>query len=64
MTTVLILGSGPNATLARCWARAPFDHILAINNAWQVRPDWDALILLLGYLILQLLGVDIYTPER
>lgn len=44
MTTVLILGSGPNATLARCWARAPFDHILAINNAWQVRPDWDALI--------------------
>ncbi len=44
MTTVLILGSGPNATLAAGWDRAPFDHILAINNAWQVRPDWDALI--------------------
>lgn len=44
MTTVLILGSGPNATLARDWEAAPFDHILAINNAWQVRPDWDALI--------------------
>jgi hypothetical protein len=44
MTTVLILGSGPNATLAQGWPRAPFDHILAINNAWQVRADWDALI--------------------
>ena len=44
MTTVLILGSGPNATLARAWDAGPFDHILAINNAWQVRPDWDALI--------------------
>lgn len=44
MTTVLILGSGPNATLACGWDRRPFDHILAINNAWQVRPDWDALI--------------------
>ena len=44
MTTVLILGSGPNATMAQGWPRAPFDHILTINNAWQVRPDWDALI--------------------
>jgi hypothetical protein len=44
MTTVLILGSGPNATLARAWDARAFDHILAINNAWQVRPDWHALI--------------------
>ncbi len=44
MTTILILGSGPNATLAQGWDRAPFDHILAINNAWRVRTDWDALI--------------------
>ncbi len=44
MRTVLILGSGPNVTEARAWPRAPFDHILAINNAWRVRPDWDALI--------------------
>lgn len=44
MTNVLILGSGPNVTLASNWSRAGFDHILAINNAWQVRPDWDALI--------------------
>ncbi len=44
MTTVLILGSGPNVVAARSWARVPFDHILAINNAWAVRPDWDDLI--------------------
>jgi hypothetical protein len=44
MHNVLILGSGPDVTQARDWPRARFDHILAINNAWQVRPDWDALI--------------------
>ncbi|MFN3970770.1 MAG: hypothetical protein ACK4L4_05270 [Gemmobacter sp.] len=44
MRTVMILGSGPNVTQARGWARAPFDHILAINNAHAVRADWDALI--------------------
>jgi hypothetical protein len=44
MHTVLILGSGPNVTVARNWPRAPFDHIVAINNAHAVRPDWDALI--------------------
>ncbi|PTX55376.1 hypothetical protein C8N43_0009 [Litoreibacter ponti] len=44
MQTLLILGSGPNALEAREWAREPFDHVLAINNAWRVRPDWDELI--------------------
>jgi hypothetical protein len=44
MHNVLILGSGPAVMQARHWPRAPFDHVLAINNAWQVRPDWDALI--------------------
>ena len=44
MRSVLILGSGPNVTEARTWPRAPFDHILAINNAWRVRDDWDELI--------------------
>lgn len=44
MHTVLILGSGPAVTEARVWPRAPFGTILAINNAWQVRPDWDLLI--------------------
>lgn len=44
MTRVLILGSGPNVVQAAGWPRAAFDHILTINNAWQVRPDWDAAI--------------------
>lgn len=41
MTVVLILGSGPNVTVAKDWPRDNFDRIVAINNAWQVRPDWD-----------------------
>jgi hypothetical protein len=41
---VLILGSGPDAVAARNWPREPFDRIVAINNAWAVRPDWDDLI--------------------
>ena len=41
---VLILGSGPNVTACRNWPRAPFNRIVAINNAWAVRPDWDILI--------------------
>ena len=44
MTTLLVLGSGPNAIQSRNWPRAPFDRIVAINNAWRVRPDWDFLI--------------------
>lgn len=42
MTHVLMLGSGPAAPEAANWSRAPFDTILAINNAHAVRPDWDA----------------------
>lgn len=38
---VLILGSGPAVLAARDWPRAPFDRIVAINNAHGVRPDWD-----------------------
>jgi hypothetical protein len=44
MQTVLILGSGPQVTVARDWPRTSFDHILAINNAHAVRPDWDTLV--------------------
>jgi hypothetical protein len=44
MRNILILGSSPNVTAARDWARAPFDHITAINNAHAVRADWDAMI--------------------
>ncbi|CUK12938.1 hypothetical protein RUE5091_03592 [Ruegeria denitrificans] len=41
---VLILGSALGALAARDWARDPFTHIVAINNAWRIRPDWDVLI--------------------
>ncbi len=44
MSVVLILGSGPDVVACRDWPRAPFDRIVAINNAWAVRPDWDDLI--------------------
>ena len=44
MTTVLVLGSGPNVVLARNLPRDAFDTIVTINNAWQVRPDWDYLV--------------------
>jgi hypothetical protein len=38
---VLVIGSGPNAAEAADFPRSAFDSIVAINNAWQVRPDWD-----------------------
>lgn len=41
MAIVLMLGSAPMATEARAWPRGAFDRIVAINNAWRVRPDWD-----------------------
>ncbi|MBO9448732.1 hypothetical protein J7426_00575 [Tropicibacter sp. R16_0] len=41
---VLILGSAPCVQEAADWSRGPFTHILAINNAWRVRSDWDFLI--------------------
>lgn len=41
---VLILGSAPSALAARDWAREPFTHVVAINNAWRIRQDWDVLI--------------------
>ncbi len=41
MSTVLILGSAPMAARAAQWPRAPFDRIVAINNAHALRPDWD-----------------------
>jgi hypothetical protein len=44
MQSVLILGSAPSVMQAHFWPRDGFDYILAINNAWRVRPDWDAMI--------------------
>lgn len=41
---VLILGSAPDVTAARDLDRDGIDAIVAINNAWRVRADWDHLI--------------------
>ena len=41
---VLILGSGPAALAVKSWDRSVFGHIVAINNAWRLRPDWDVSI--------------------
>lgn len=41
MTVVLMLGSAPMVAEAAAWDRKPFDRIVAINNAWRVRADWD-----------------------
>lgn len=41
---VLMLGSAPMAAQAADWRREPFDLVLAINNAWRIRPDWDVAI--------------------
>ena len=41
---VLIIGSGPNAVQAVSWDKSIFSALVCINNAWQVRPDWDYLV--------------------
>ncbi len=41
---ILMLGSAPMAAGAALWPRKPFDLVLAINNAWRIRPDWDVAI--------------------
>ena len=41
---VLMLGSAPIAADAARWPRAPFGQVLAINNAWRIRLDWDVAI--------------------
>lgn len=44
MSRVLILGSAPNAAVARDWPHEFFDAIVVINNAWRIRDDWTHLI--------------------
>lgn len=41
MRIVLILGSAPIAVEARAWPRGPLTDIVAVNNAWRIRDDWD-----------------------
>lgn len=50
---VLMLGSGPNVLDCRDWPRGQIDQIVAINNAWVVRPDWNFLV-----------HPDDFPPER
>ncbi len=38
---ILILGSGPDSVDARKFQSGLFDKIVSINNAWQIRKDWD-----------------------
>jgi hypothetical protein len=44
MRIALILGSASDVVRAKAWPRKPIDHMVVINNAWQVRNDWDYLI--------------------
>lgn len=41
---VLIIGSSPDAVQCRIWGKSKFTSIVAINNAWRVRDDWDFLV--------------------
>lgn len=44
MADIIIMGSGPGVLRAQGWAKAPGQVLVAINNAWRVRDDWDFLI--------------------
>jgi hypothetical protein len=44
MSDVIIMGSGPGVLRAQGWAKASGQVLVAINNAWRVRTDWDYLI--------------------
>jgi hypothetical protein len=41
---VLVIGSSPDAARARGWVLPAGTVIVAINNAWAVRPDWHHLV--------------------
>ena len=38
---ILIIGSAPDALEAQTLKRELFGRIVAINNAWKIRNDWD-----------------------
>lgn len=41
---VLMIGSAPDALLAKNWDLSLFTHRVAINNAWQITSEWDYLV--------------------
>ncbi len=44
MNIVLIIGSSPDALRAKEWPKTPFSSLVAMNNAWNIRDDWDYLV--------------------
>ena len=40
----LLIGSAPDAMLAKDWNLSSFSYRVAINNSWQITPDWDYLV--------------------
>jgi hypothetical protein len=40
----LVIGSAPDALLAKDWNLSTFNYRVAINNSWQITPDWDYLV--------------------
>ncbi|MEY3887606.1 MAG: hypothetical protein RL650_1698 [Pseudomonadota bacterium] len=43
-TMALLIGSAPDAVLAKDWNLSSFTYRVAINNSWQITPDWDYLV--------------------
>ncbi|MEW6631379.1 MAG: hypothetical protein AB1440_10955 [Pseudomonadota bacterium] len=41
---ILLLGSAPDVVRCEAWPKRAFSKIVAINNAWRVRADWDFLV--------------------
>ena len=41
---VLVLGSAPDAVQCRGWPKSAVSDIVAINNAWRLRDDWDYVV--------------------
>ncbi len=42
--TALIIGSAPDAVLAKDWNLSTFTYRVAINNSWQITPEWNFLV--------------------
>ena len=40
----LVIGSAPDALMAKNWNLSEFTHRIAINNSWQITPEWNYLV--------------------
>ena len=40
----LVIGSAPDAVIAKEWNLSAFTHRVAINNSWQITSNWDYLV--------------------